>query len=183
MKITKFSHGLVFLMLVSNAVGCAVMPSPVGVQAIQTSVQEITATGSVITFSETLRGIQAVVSGQPNTFVVRLRDMYTLGFPHKGSWGVVTFSSSGFEATYLKEMVRASRTSPLTLTSLVKFMTDSGGKFIPHTQIPPTLIIALGDLVAWAGQAGLRLITIPILFIPIFDGGLYCPPELCLVEG
>lgn len=170
------------LCLAFVSASCAAVPAPVGVQAIQTSVQEITATGSTITFSETLRGIQAAVSGQPNTFVVRMRETYTFGFPHKGSWGIVTFSQNGFEATYLKEMVRATRTSPLTLTALVKLMQEGGAKFIPHTQVPPALIIALGDLFAWAGQVGVRLINIPVLIIPVFDG-LYCPPELCLVQG
>ena len=150
------------LVLALGLAACATLPPiQLGVQ-----VNNIAGVSSTLTFPDTLRGIQAVTRGAPNTFIYTLGDDYIMGFPWESAWGVVSFDGSGMAARHLGDWIRASRTSPYTVSSLLKFVEDSGGNQITPDKLPSPLLMALSDLAAWAVRMGPYHISIPVFILP-----------------
>jgi len=160
---------IVYRTLISALLTLLLLPACATVQpALQLGVQvnNLAGISPALTFPDTLHGIQTVLQSQPNTFVYKFGSDYILGFPWKSAWGIASFDETGFAARHLGDWVRASRTSPYTVSSLLKFVEDGGGRQITPDKLPPTLLTALSDLVAWAIQVGAYHISIPIFILP-----------------
>ena len=158
---------LLAMLLVSSAPACTAAPAwqeNDQVATLDFTAGDAIAAAGVLTLPETVRGIEAVMNGQPNTFVyLQESGNYLLGWARGANWAVIELTPDGFFARHLGDLYRAQGANTLQLSNVLKF---PGGTFVQPTSIVATALQALQGFLQWASAAILDVIPVIMVLPP-----------------
>lgn len=159
---------LIALLLFHSLTACTIPPDPVEWQETEDNLAildftagEAVATAGIITLPETVKGIDAVIKGQPNTFVyLQESGNYLLGWARGSDWAVIELTPDGFFARHLGDLYRARGVDTVKLSNVLKF---PGGTFISPTSIVATALQALQGFLLWASTAIMDIVPVIVV--------------------